>query len=115
MVARQAPERHRAKEDPEPDRTQGLGSPRESATYTADQFSPAPSPSAKQKARIPSKTRGALQPPNHRLKPSTIPLPVPPSDGFTSASTREGSNSGAAARPATAATTPQVRNCADGA
>src|SRR5215213_5748684 len=85
---------------------------RASATYTADQFRPAPSASVKQKARVPSKATGPDQPPNQRLRPLK---PAPSSaGGFSSASTREGSNRGQTTRPATTATAAQARKCTEG-
>src|SRR5215216_4728388 len=80
--------------------------PEESATYIADQFRPAPSASVKQKASVPTSAMGTLQPLNHRLKPPMFADPSP--DRSSSASTREGSNRGEVATPATTATTAQA-------
>src|SRR5829696_9602253 len=57
------------KKTPSPIAPKASVPPKESVTYTADQFRPAPSASVKQNAKAPRKAMETDQPLNHRLKP----------------------------------------------
>src|SRR5215217_8224116 len=100
------------KKTPSPIAPKASVPPRASATYTADQFRPAPSASVKQKAKAPRKAMETDQPLNHCLKPPM--LVAPSSDCSSFASTPEGKSRGQATRPPTTATMAQARKCGGG-